>query len=143
VIEGVLTDHLDIVDVATLRGFTSLLTAATAANLVTALRGNGTGQGLTVFAPTNAAFAAIPGGAPSDPAVLAQVLRQHVVPTRALAASLSNGQSLATLGSRPLSVGIAGGVVTLTAPRNAARVTATDVPARNGVIHVIDTVLLP
>lgn len=142
-VDGVLTENLDVVDVATLRGFTSLLGAVQTAGLTDALRGNGAGQGITVFAPTNAAFAAIPGGAPTNAQTLASVLQLHVVAGRALAASLSNNQSLTTLLARPLTVGIAGGVVTLNGPRNAARVTATDVPARNGVIHVIDTVLLP
>lgn len=143
VIDGVLTDNLDLVDVATVRGFSSLVGAVQAAGLTAALRGNGAGQGLTVFAPTNAAFAAIPGGAPSDPAVLAQVLQLHVVAGRAPAAGLRDGQTITTLGNRPLTVGIAGGTVSLRGARNAARVTATDVPARNGIIHVIDTVLLP
>lgn len=142
-VDGVLTGSLDVVDVATLNGFTALLGAVQAANLTSALRGNGAGQGLTVFAPTNAAFAAIPGGAPSDPATLAQVLQLHVVAGRALAASLTNGQTLTTLLNRPLTVGIGAGGVTLTGPRNQARVTATDLVARNGVVHVIDAVLLP
>lgn len=142
-IDGVLTENLDIVDVATLRGFSSLVAAVQAANLTTALRGNGTGQGLTVFAPTNAAFAAIPGGAPSDAATLAQVLQLHVVAGRAAAASLGNNQRLTSLSSRPLTVGIAAGAVSIAGPRNTARVAATDVAASNGIIHVIDAVLLP
>lgn len=142
-IDGVLTENLDIVDVATLRGFSSLVGAVQAAGLTDALRGNGAGQGLTVFAPTNAAFAAIPGGAPSDPAVLSQVLRLHVVPGTALAASLANGQRLTSLLGPQLTVNIGSGGITLTGPRNTPRVTATDVRASNGVIHVLDTVLLP
>ena len=141
-IDGVLTENLDVVDVATLRGFSSLVSAAQAANLVTALRGNGAGQGITVFAPTNAAFAAIPGGAPTNPQTLASVLQKHVTNGRALASSLTNGQVIQTLNGN-LTVGIANGVVTLTGPQNNARVTATDVQTKNGIIHVIDTVLLP
>ncbi|MCC7003536.1 MAG: fasciclin domain-containing protein [Gemmatimonadaceae bacterium] len=141
-IDGVLLGSLDIVDQATIRGFSSLVSAAGTAGLVTALRGGGT-AGLTVFAPTNAAFAAIPGGAPSDPTTLANVLRLHVVGARALAASLSNGQTLATLQGPNLTVGIAGGNVTITGPSNSAGVTATDIVAKNGVIHVINTVILP
>jgi uncharacterized surface protein with fasciclin (FAS1) repeats len=114
-----------------------------AAGLTDALRGNGAGQGLTVFAPTNEAFAAIPGGAPTNPQVLASVLQLHVVAGRAPAASITNGQTLTTLLNRPLTATIGGGAVTLTGPRNAARVVATDVAASNGIIHAIDTVLLP
>ena len=105
-IDGVMLGSLDIVDQATIRGFSSLVSAASTANLVTALRGGGA-AGLTVFAPTNAAFAAIPGGAPADPAVLANVLRLHVIGARALAGSLANGQTLTTLQGPNLTVGIA------------------------------------
>jgi uncharacterized surface protein with fasciclin (FAS1) repeats len=142
-IDGVLTENLDVVDVATLRGFSSLVGAVQAAGLTNALRGLGAGQGLTVFAPTNAAFAAIPGGAPTDPQTLAQVLQLHVVAGRAAAASITNGQTLTTLLARPLTATVASGAVSLAGPRNTARVTATDVQASNGIIHVIDTVLLP
>jgi uncharacterized surface protein with fasciclin (FAS1) repeats len=142
-IDGVLTENLDVVDVATLRGFSSLVGAVQAAGLADALRGNGAGQGLTVFAPTNAAFAAIPGGAPSDPQTLASVLRLHVVAGRAPAASITNGQTFTTLLNRPLTAAVAAGAVSLAGPRNGARVTVADVPASNGIIHVIDTVLLP
>lgn len=142
-VDAVLTENLDIVDVATLRGFTSLLQAATTANLVTTLRGNGAGQGITVFAPTNAAFAALGAGAPTDAATLSTVLQLHATNGRALAASLSNNQQITTLGGGTLTVGINGSNVTITGPENSAAVTATDVQARNGVIHVIDTVLLP
>lgn len=138
-IDGVMLGSLDIVDNAIVRGFSSLVGAVTAANLVAPLRGGN----LTVFAPTNAAFAAIPGGAPSDPAVLAQVLQLHVVGTRALSTDLTNGQVLPTLltGSS-LTVGLTGGV-RITGPRNFAQVVTPNVIAKNGVIHVIDTVLLP
>lgn len=138
-IDGVLLGSLDIVDQATIRGFTSLVSAAGTAGLATTLRGGN----LTVFAPTNAAFAAIPGGAPTNPTTLANVLRLHVIGSRALAASLSNGQTLTTLQGPNLTVGISGGNVTLTGPSNSAGVTATDIVAKNGVIHVINTVILP
>jgi uncharacterized surface protein with fasciclin (FAS1) repeats len=141
-IDGVLLGSLDIVDQATIRGFSSLVSAVAAAGLVDALRGGGT-TGLTVFAPTNAAFAAIPGGAPTNPATLAQVLQLHVVGARALSTSLGNNQRLTTLLGPQLTVGITGSTVRLTGPRNTATVTTADVVAKNGVIHVIDTVLLP
>ncbi|MFN9097639.1 MAG: fasciclin domain-containing protein [Gemmatimonadaceae bacterium] len=139
-IDGVMLGSLDIVDQAIVRGFSSLVSAVQTANLVGPLRG-GT---LTVFAPTNAAFAAIPGGAPSDVATLTQVLQLHVVGARALSTQLTNGQQLPTLlSNRSLTVGLVGGGVRITGPRNFASVVAADVVAKNGVIHVIDTVLLP
>ncbi|MFN4771378.1 MAG: fasciclin domain-containing protein, partial [Gemmatimonas sp.] len=139
-IDGVLLGSLDIVDNAIIRGLSSLVSAVTAANLGTALRGGN----LTVFAPTNAAFAAIPGGAPSDVATLTRVLQLHVVGARALSTQLTNGQQLPTLltGSS-LSVGLVGGGVRITGPRNTVSVVSADIVAKNGVIHVIDNVLLP
>jgi len=139
-IDGVLLGSLDIVDNAIIRGFSSLVSAVTAANLVAPLRAGS----LTVFAPTNAAFAAIPGGAPSNVAVLTQVLQLHVVGSRALSTQLTNGQLLPTLlTGRSLTVGLIGGNVRLTTPTNFATVITPNVIAKNGVIHVIDTVLLP
>ena len=139
-IDGVMLGSLDVVDNAIIRGFSSLVSAVTAANLVTPLRGGN----LTVFAPTNAAFAAIPGGAPSNAAALAQVLQLHVVGTRALSTQLTNGQQLPTLlTGANLTVGLAGGTVRLTGPRNSATVVTANIVAKNGVIHVIDNVLLP
>jgi transforming growth factor-beta-induced protein len=141
-VDGVLTENLDIVDVATLRGFSTLVGAVQTAGLTTALRAN-SAAGLTVFAPTNAAFTALGNAVPSDPAALSNILRLHVVGARALAASLSNGQRLTSLQGATLTVGITAGAVTIQGPNNTVRVTATDVPARNGVIHVVDAVILP
>lgn len=141
-IDGVLLGSLDIVDQAIIRGFSSLVTAVQAAGLVDILRGGGT-AGLTVFAPTNAAFAAIPGGAPTSSTALSQVLRLHVVGAKALSTGLSNGQQVTSLLGPQLRVGITGSTIRITGPANAATVSATDVVAKNGVIHVIDTVLLP
>jgi transforming growth factor-beta-induced protein len=140
-IDAVLTDHLDLVDVAVLNGFDALAEAVAAAGLVDALRGDNDGAGFTVFAPTDAAFAAL-GTVPSDPAALAQVLLYHVVPGTALSGSLSNGQTLTTLEGGTLTVSLGNGV-TLQGAQNAARVIATDVRAANGVIHAIDAVLTP
>jgi uncharacterized surface protein with fasciclin (FAS1) repeats len=96
-----------------------------------------------VFAPTNAAFAAIPGGAPTTAAALTPVLQLHVVGTRALSSQLTNGQILNTLlTGTNLTVGLTSGV-RVTGPKNFATVTAANIVAKNGVIHVIDTVLLP
>ncbi len=139
-IDGVLTESLDVVDVATLRGFGSLVAAVEAAGLTSTLR---TTNNITVFAPTDSAFAAIPGGAPTSPQTLAQVLQLHVAPVRLLAAGLSNGQSITSLLGPTLRVNIAGSAVSLVGPRNTANVIVTDVVAKNGVIHVISSVLLP
>jgi uncharacterized surface protein with fasciclin (FAS1) repeats len=140
-IDGVLLGSLDIVDVATVRGFTTLAGAVQAAGLTSALRGNGTGTGLTVFAPTNAAFAAL-SALPSGQALI-DALSFHVVPGTARAANLSNGQRLTTLEGNTLRVNIGGGTVRLETSTGSVTVTATDVPAKNGVIHVIDAVMLP
>ena len=140
-IDGVLTDNLDIVDVATVRGFSSLVNAASTAGIVSALRGNGTGSGLTVFAPTNAAFTAL-GTLPVNP-TLTTVLTYHVVPARVAASSLSNNQLVTTLQGGQLKVLISGSSIRIAANRDTVNVVATDVPAKNGIIHVIDAVLLP
>jgi transforming growth factor-beta-induced protein len=138
-IDAVMTDNLDIVDVATIRGFSSLVSAVATAGLVDAVRGNGAGDGITVFAPTNAAFEAL-GTLPSNP-VLSQVLTYHVVAGRALAASLSDNQQLTTLQGG--AVRFRTNPTRLEGIGNTVNITATDIVARNGVIHVIDAVLLP
>lgn len=119
--------------------------------LTTALRITGldatlaTGGPYTVFAPTDAAFAALPAGTldnlVANPTQLAQILLFHVVNGQVLSNQLSNGQQVATLrtGARPLAVTIQGGSVRI----DAATVAAADVRALNGVVHVIDRVLTP
>ena len=138
-IDGVLTESLDIVDVATIRGFSSLVSAVATAGLVDAVRGNGAGQGITVFAPTNAAFTAL-GTLPGNPA-LSEVLTYHVVAGRALAASLTDNQQLTTLQGG--TVRFRSNPTRLQGIANTVNITATDIVAKNGVIHVIDAVLLP
>jgi len=138
-IDGVMTESLDIVDVATIRGFSSLVSAVASAGLVDAVRGNGAGQGITVFAPTNAAFAAL-GALPGNPQ-LSQVLTYHVVAGRALAASLTDNQQLTTLQGG--TVRFRTNPARLVGIGNTVNITTTDIVARNGVIHVIDAVLLP
>ena len=102
------------------------------------------GGPFTVFAPTNAAFAALPAatlnGLLANPAQLAQVLLFHVASGQVLSTQLTNGQNIPTLrtGARPLVVNLTGG-----ARIDNATVVAADVRALNGVVHVIDTVLLP
>jgi len=138
-VDGVLLGSLDIVDQAVVRGLSALVSAVNTAGLTTALR---TGT-LTLFAPTNAAISALPGGGPSSPEALATVLRLHVVGSRALSSQLTEGLQLPTLlNGTSLTVSLTTGV-RVTGPRNSATVTTADILAKNGVIHVVDTVLLP
>lgn len=95
----------------------------------------------TVFAPTNDAFAAIEDVvAGLSIEELTEVLLYHVVDARALSGDLQDGQTITTLGGQDLTVGIADGVVTI---NGSAVVTSADNDGTNGVIHVIDTVLIP
>ena len=140
----------DIVDTAIAAGdFTTLVAAVQAAGLEETLRGEGP---FTVFAPTDEAFAALPAGTLdallADPAgQLTDILTYHVVPGAVLAADVVglDGQAVTTVNGATLTVGVADdGTVTLTdAAGNEVTVVATDVEASNGVIHVIDGVLLP
>lgn len=132
-----------IVDVAVANGsFTTLVTALKAADLVGALQGKGP---FTVFAPTDAAFAKLPAGTLDallkDPVKLGAILKFHVVPGRVMAADVitANGARPATLQGSPLDIAVRGGTVYV----NGAQVTTADVVASNGVIHVIDSVVLP
>jgi uncharacterized surface protein with fasciclin (FAS1) repeats len=132
-----------IVDVAVGNGsFTTLVAALKAADLVGALQGKGP---LTVFAPTDAAFAKLPAGTVEallkDPVKLGGILKYHVLAGRVMAADVikGNGARPATLNGAPLDVTVKDGAVFV----NGARVTTADVAASNGVIHVIDTVVLP
>jgi len=116
----------------------SLVSAVASANLQTALSGAGP---FTVFAPTNAAFAQAPSGL--TPAQLGTVLRYHVLGTQVLASQIPFGTAISTLSTQPLRIN-AGTPPTVTDTTAApARIVATDVRASNGVIHVIDKVLIP
>ena len=131
----------DIVEVAVADGrFTTLATALEAADLVETLQGPGP---FTVFAPTDEAFAALPAGALdgllADPEALKEVLLYHVVSGEVLAADVINLSSADTVLGQPLAISVNGSTVNV----GEAQVTATDIQASNGVIHVIDTVLLP
>ena len=139
----------DIVETATEAGsFTTLLTAVKAAGLEETLQGEGP---FTVFAPTDAAFAKLPAGTVEtllkDPkGDLTQILTYHVVPGKVLAADVVklDGQKVTTVQGGDLTVGVDGDKVSLTdAAGNTVNVTATDIEASNGVIHVIDGVLMP
>ena len=129
----------DIVDTAVGAGnFKTLVTAIQAAGLVDTLKGPGP---FTVFAPTDAAFAKIPkaqlDALLADKAKLSAVLTYHVVAGKVMAKDVKAGMVKSVQGSE-LTLGTTGGVTVDT-----AKVTAADIVADNGVIHVIDTVLLP
>ena len=132
----------DIVEVAVANDFNTLVAAVQAAELVGTLQGAGP---FTVFAPTDAAFDALPEGTleslllPENRDQLVAILAYHVVPGRVTAAQVVNLQSAQTLNGAPLAIQAQNGVVRV----NGARVTATDIEATNGVVHVIDAVLLP
>jgi len=139
----------DIVDTAVAAGdFTTLTAALTAAGLVDTLKGPGP---FTVLAPTDDAFAKLPAGTVDtllkDPkGDLTQILTYHVVPGKVMAADVVklDGQKVKTVQGGELTVGVDGDKVTLTdAAGNTVNVTTTDVEASNGVIHVIDGVLMP
>ncbi len=130
----------DILDTAVSAGsFNTLAAALKAADLVTTLKGPGP---FTVFAPTDAAFAKIPkdqlDALLKDKPKLAAVLTYHVVPGKVLAKDVKPGM-VKTVQGQSLTVKVDGGKVMV----NNATVTATDVMADNGVIHIIDTVLMP
>ncbi|NJK46272.1 MAG: fasciclin domain-containing protein [Pleurocapsa sp. SU_196_0] len=134
-----------IVDVASSNSdFSTLVAAVSAADLVGTLSGTGP---FTVFAPTNAAFAKLPAGTvdtllkPENKAQLVSVLTYHVVSGKVMAADVVklNGRSVATVQGATVRISVNGGNVRV----NNANVTATDIAASNGVIHVIDSVLLP
>jgi len=130
----------DIVQTAVDNGnFSTLATALQKAGLVDTLKGSGP---FTVFAPTDAAFAKIPkdqlDALLADKDKLTKVLTYHVVPGRVMAADVKPGEVKTVQGSA-VTISTYGGKVKV----NDATVTATDVRADNGVIHVIDTVILP
>ena len=133
----------DIVEVASSNGsFNTLVAAVAAADLVETLKGPGP---FTVFAPTDEAFAALPAGTienllkPENKAQLAAILTYHVVPQKVEAADIPAGRSrVATVAGGDLHLNTTNGVMV-----NDANVVAADVAASNGVIHVIDKVLLP
>lgn len=136
-----------IVDVAAgNEDFSTLVELVTAADLAETLSGDGP---FTVFAPTNDAFAAVPAdvleGLGANTEALTAVLTYHVVPGKVMAADLSDGQQVTTVEGTTFTVNIADdGTVTLTdGAGQTIAVSATDVEASNGVIHVIDGVLLP
>lgn len=142
-IEGVLTDNLDLVDVATVEGFPTLVGLVEQQGLTATLRGDNGGGGYTVFAPTEGAFAALTSVPSGD--ALTNVLLYHVVGATVESSMLSDGQVLSTAyAGHDVTVDISGSDVTVSDEAgNTAAVVVTDVPAANGIIHVIDAVLIP
>jgi uncharacterized surface protein with fasciclin (FAS1) repeats len=137
-----------VVDVATSNeDFSTLVTAVEAAGLAETLSGDGP---FTVFAPVNDAFAALPAGTvdslllPENQDQLTGVLTYHVVPKEAMSGDLSDGMTVTTVQGQPLTVGVSDAGVTLTdGTGNTVSVVQADIEAGNGVVHVIDEVLLP
>lgn len=134
------TAEKDIVDTAVSAGsFTTLATALQAAGLVETLKGPGP---FTVFAPTDAAFAKLPKGTVeallADREKLTAVLTYHVVPGRVTAADVAGLTAANTVQGQPVRFTTRDGVMV-----NDAKVIQPDIMASNGIIHVIDTVILP
>ncbi len=132
----------DIVQTATEAGsFKTLLTAVKAAGLVETLQGTGP---FTVFAPTDAAFAALPAGTLDgllkDPAALKKVLLYHVVSGSVTSDKVVGLTSATSVEGSPIAISVKDGTVYL---NDSAKVVTPDVMASNGVIHVIDKVILP
>lgn len=133
----------DIVDTAASSGkFNTLVAAVKAAGLVDTLKGNGP---FTVFAPTDEAFAKLPKGTvedllkPENKDKLVKILTYHVVPGKIVSSEIAGKKSeVATVEGSKLSVDATSGVMV-----DKARVVTADIAASNGVIHVIDTVVMP
>ena len=132
----------DIVETAVAGHFNTLVAAVKAAGLVETLKGPGP---FTVFAPTDEAFAKLPPGTletllkPENKARLQSILTYHVVPGRVMAQDVMNLNSAKTVEGQTLTIqAVNGGVMV-----DQAHVTKTDIIASNGVIHVIDAVILP
>lgn len=133
----------DIVDTAVAAGsFKTLAAALQAAGLVETLKGKGP---FTVFAPTDEAFAKLPAGTvdnllkPENKAKLVSILTYHVVPGQVMAADVMKLTSAKTVQGSSVKIATAGGHVMV----DKATVAKADIAASNGVIHVIDTVLMP
>jgi len=131
----------DIVDIAASNpDFSTLVTALKAAGLVDTLKGAGP---FTVFAPTNAAFAKVKNldAVLADKALLTKILTYHVVPGKVMAKDVMtmDGKMATTVQGGSAKISVKGGTVMV----DKSKVTKTDIEASNGVIHVIDTVMVP
>ena len=132
----------DIVDIAAgNESFSTLVAAVQAASLVETLKGEGP---FTVFAPTNDAFAALPEGTvetllqPENKDQLTAILTYHVVPGKVMSGDLTDGMMATTVQGTDVTIGTMDGVTV-----NGANVVQADIEASNGVIHVIDAVIIP
>ena len=132
----------DIVDTAVAAGsFNTLVAAVKAADLVDTLKGDGP---FTVFAPTDAAFAKLPAGTvddllkPENKAKLVKILTYHVVPGKVMSSDLSDGMMAKTVEGSEVTIKTDPAVMV-----DGAKVTQADIVASNGVIHVIDSVIMP
>jgi len=126
---------------------TTLVAAVKAAGLVNTLEGKGP---FTVFAPTNSAFGKLPAGTvdnlikPENKVTLTKILTYHVVPGKLEASDLTDGKKLKTVEGEQLTIKKSGGkVMIIDAKGDSATVTISNVNQSNGVIHVVDTVLMP
>ena len=136
-------DHKkDIIDTAVANGsFKTLVAAVKAAGLVDTLKGKGP---FTLFAPTDAAFSSLPEGTvatllkPENKGKLASILKYHVVAGKVMAADVKAGK-VKTLNGAKATIAVTGGKVTI----DKANIVKTDIVGTNGVIHVIDSVILP
>jgi len=142
-IGAVRAEKLDIVDTAVSAGdFNTLATALTAAGLVETLKGDGP---FTVFAPTDEAFAKLPEGTleslllPENRDQLIAILTYHVVPGAVMSSDVTTLQEAATVNGQPLTISVSEATVMI----DDAKVIAADIAATNGIIHVIDSVILP
>ncbi len=141
-----MSDQPDIVETAiNADGFNTLVTALQEAELVSTLQGEGP---FTVFAPTDEAFAALPEGTlesllqPENRDQLVNILTYHVVPGKVMASDVTQLEEANTVAGSAITIQISDGNVMLMGD-NTAQVIQTDIEASNGVIHVIDTVLMP
>ncbi|WP_416799538.1 fasciclin domain-containing protein [Ciceribacter azotifigens] len=142
-IQGASAAEKDIVDTAVEAGqFKTLAAALDAAGLVTTLKGAGP---FTVFAPTDEAFAKLPAGTvegllkPENKQKLTEILTYHVVPGKVMAADVAGLDEAKTVNGKAIDITVDGQSVKV----NDASVVKTDIAASNGVIHVIDTVIMP
>lgn len=141
--QSVKSQSKDIIDLAIgNENLKTLVAAVKAGGLVDVLKGDGP---FTVFAPTDEAFAALPAGTlesllkPENKDQLATILKYHVVSGKVMSTDLSNGQKAATVQGEKVGVSIKGNTVKI----DDAQVVVADVQAKNGVVHVIDKVILP
>ncbi|CAN5388675.1 hypothetical protein BH10CHL1_BH10CHL1_07990 [soil metagenome] len=139
---GTSTGTGTIIDVAVANGaFKTLIAALQATGLENTLKGPGP---FTVFAPTDAAFARLPAGAlqqlmANPSGQLTDIVRYHVIPSKLMAADLSNGLQATTVQGKPVKFEVSGNTIKI----NGAQIITKDIQASNGVIHVIENVIIP